>query len=71
MCLILQEKHCLSRHMENGLCTNVVFNGYVHCAQGPIDPLCRPLYTLGLDACLYRGKLNDMKLALKSLLQLE
>jgi hypothetical protein len=36
-----------------------VLKGYVQVAGGPNRyPLCGPLYDLGLDACLYRGKLN-------------
>jgi hypothetical protein len=38
---------------------NCVLKDYVQVAGGPnCYPLCGPLYDLGLDACLYRGKLN-------------
>jgi hypothetical protein len=34
-----------------------VFGGYVQDGQSPKhQPLCKSLYGLGLDTCLYRGK---------------
>jgi hypothetical protein len=49
-----------------------VHKGYVRSAGSPnLYPLCRPLYALGLDACLSRDKLKQNEIHCHSLFQLE
>jgi hypothetical protein len=56
------QSHRMSSSDYSGMYSNKVgasgvFGGYVQDEQSPKhQPLCKSLYGLGLDTCLYRGK---------------